>query len=594
MLKHSSNPRKNLNCSKYASNKKKQYRKMKNITWQNINWKTIETRVFKLQKQIFQCRRDGDCLKMQALQRIMIKLPEAKMLAVRRVTQDNRGKNTPGADGIKNLTPQKRLELVRELKLDGTADPIRRVHIPKPSQPNEMRPLGIPTIKDRAKQALAHMALEPEWEAVFEANSYGFRPGRSCHDAIEAIHLSINKKAKYVLDADIAKCFDRINHEALLSKINTFPVMERQIRAWLKSKILDGNETLFPKEGTPQGGVISPLLSNIALHGMEEHIKEWIATIPYRGKNGKVMSIKDRKAQLSLIRYADDLVVIHPELHVIQEAEKKLTEWLKPMGLELKSSKTKIVHTFESQTCEVGFNFLGFHIRQYRVSKYQAGKLSLPFKTFTKPSEEALKRHFLEVKKVLKASTKIEGIVTRLNMIIRGWAYYYRTAASRHTFSKCDKLIMEKLMKWAQRKHPSKPSTWVYSKYLKRVQNRMRFGYEAEQHYYIKLYTDVAIKRHTKVSGSRSPYDGDWSYWVPRGQKFFGHVPKVQHLMLQQKGKCARCGLYFTSTDVTEIDHVIPKGGDRWQNLQLIHGHCHDQKTAEDLTAKRQDMQGAV
>ncbi|MEQ9021902.1 MAG: reverse transcriptase domain-containing protein, partial [Pseudomonadales bacterium] len=197
----------------------------------------------------------------------------ARALAVRKVTQDNTGKKTAGVDGVKSLSPEARLKLVNELHLSSKVSPTRRVWIDKPGK-EEKRPLGIPTMKDRALQGLVKLVLEPEWEARFEPNSYGFRPGRSCHDSIEAIYIAINQKPKYVLDADIAKCFDKINHEKLLEKLKTFPTIRRQIKAWLKAGVIDRKQWFPASEGTPQGGVISPLLANIALHGMENRIKQ--------------------------------------------------------------------------------------------------------------------------------------------------------------------------------------------------------------------------------------------------------------------------------------------------------------------------------
>ncbi len=314
--------------------------------WKDINWRKAERLSFKLQKRIFQASERGDVKAVRKLQKTLIRSWYARLLAVRRVTQDNQGKNTAGVDGIKKLSPNKRLKLAKNLRITGIVHPTRRVLIPKPNS-DEKRPLGIPTIHDRALQTLVKLALEPEWEARFEPNSYGFRPGRSCHDAIEAIFNSIRYKAKYVLDADIAKCFDRINHDTLLKKLNTFPKIRRVIKKWLKAGYLDNQGTLFPTtEGTPQGGTISPLLANIALHGMEERIMEYADTL----KGGK----RDNRKSLKLIRYADDFVILHEDMAIVQECQKVIEDWLKDMGLELKPSKTKITHTLN----EKGFDFV--------------------------------------------------------------------------------------------------------------------------------------------------------------------------------------------------------------------------------------------
>lgn len=304
--------------------------------WQDIPWKKLHRAVFKLQTRIYRARQRGDVKAVRRLQRLLVKSRAARLIAVRRVTQDNRGKRTAGVDGVRALNPPQRLHLASSLELSRKTRPVRRVWIPKPGT-EEQRPLGIPVMHDRAAQALLKLALEPEWEAVFEPNSYGFRPGRSAHDAIAALYKSM-LQAKYVLDADIAKCFDRINHEALLCKLHTTPTFRRVIRAWLKAGVMDG-PTLYPSEaGTPQGGVISPLLANIALHGFEEAVKSRFPT--EMRVNGERL-----QGRPQVVRYADDFVIMHHDLGVIEQAKTIASEWLQGLSLELKPSKTRVVHT---------------------------------------------------------------------------------------------------------------------------------------------------------------------------------------------------------------------------------------------------------
>jgi RNA-directed DNA polymerase len=565
------------------------------LPWKDLPWKDIQIEVYKLQKQIYYSSLENKTELLWETQKRLTYLSCAKLLAVRRVTQDNRGKNTAGTDGAKTLTPVQRMELAQTLELDGSADSIRRVLIPK-STSGELRPLGIPTIRDRAKQALALMALEPQWEAQFEPNSYGFRPGRSCHDAIEAIFNSIAKKSKYVLDADIAKCFDRINHQALLDKMNTFPDMKKQIKAWLKAGILDrsAGETLFPEEGTPQGGVISPLLANIALHGMETELKNWIRSVPMRDKKGKVISPKNKENMLSLIRYADDFVLIHPDLNIVLEAKEKIEVWLLSMGLKLHPTKTSLKHTFLAHgTHPPGFDFLGFNVRQYRVGRFHQTKSALPFKTLIKPSANSILRHLRQIKGLLRRLNKVEAVVAQLNPIIRGWSYYYRTVVSSEIFSKIEKKGMIKLIKWCKKKHRTRTGTWIYDRYLKRVDGRLRFGYYQHDSWCsLMTHSDVKIIRHIKVSGSKSPYNVDWTYWAIRGQRMFQHTPRFKTILKQQEGRCAWCNLYFTPSDIVEMDHITPRkigGKSKLGNLQLLHGHCHDQKTAEDTSTRARD-----
>jgi RNA-directed DNA polymerase len=553
------------------------------VEWNQVNWRKLERKVYKLQKRIFQASQRGDVKALRRLQKMLMKSWSAKVLAVRRVTQDNTGKKTAGVDGVKSLSPAARLKLVNNLKLGSKVSPTRRVWIPKPGT-EEKRPLGIPTMEDRALQALVKLALEPEWEARFEPNSYGFRPGRSCQDAVEAIFNSTRKKPKFVLDADISKCFDRIDQEALLRKLNTFPTIRRQVRAWLKAGVMDG-EQLFPtSEGTPQGGVISPLLANIALHGMEERIKQYAETLPTkRGKNRL-----DNYRSLNLIRYADDFVIIHEDIAVVQRCKEIISEWLQGMGLELKPSKTRLTHTLKRyEQEEPGFDFLGFTIQQFPVGKYHSKQ---GFKTIITPSKQKQKVHYDQIARVIEAhkAAPQAALISHLNPIIRGWANYYATVVSKVAYSDIDNLMYQKLRAWAKRRHLNKNEEWVSKRYWHPINgDNWVFATRKEGSNSLRLlnHADTSIVRHVKVKGELSTYDGNLVYWSTR----MGNNPempnKVAKLLKKQKGKCTDCGLFFREDDVMEIDHRIPKsqgGKDSYDNWQLLHRHCHDTKTAID------------
>lgn len=549
------------------------------VEWNQVNWRKLERKVYKLQKRIYRASQRDDVKTVRKLQKTLMKSWSAKVISVRRITQDNQGKKTAGVDGLKNLTPKQRLTLATNLKLSSKVAPTRRVWIPKPGT-EEKRPLGIPTMNDRALQALVKLALEPEWEARFEPNSYGFRNGRSCHDAIEAIFNSIKQKPKYVLDADIAKCFDRIDHETLLIKLNTFPTIRRQVRAWLKAGVMEGKQLFPTSEGTPQGGVISPLLANIALHGMEERIKQYAETMAGRKQANR--------QSLSLIRYADDFVILHEDITVVQRCREIITEWLKDMGLELKPSKTRLAHTLNQ--CEQekpGFNFLGFSIQQFPSGKYHSKQ---GFKTFITPSKQKQKVHYDQIASIIDAhkAAPQAALISRLNPIIRGWANYYATVVSKNVYSDIDDLTYQKLSTWAKRRHPKKKKKWVAKKYWHQLGgNNWVFATKKEDSIPLRLldHANTPIVRHVKVKGESSPYDGNLVYWSTR----MGNNPempsRVSKLLKKQKGKCTHCGLFFRENDVMEVDHKIPKsqgGKDSYDNRQLLHRHCHDTKTAKD------------
>jgi RNA-directed DNA polymerase len=550
--------------------------------WKDVPWREIEGQVFKLQKRIYQASRRGDQKAVHYLQRLLVHSWAARCLAVRRVTQDNRGKRTAGVDGKASLSPPKRLQLAAGLRLPRRALPTRRVWIPKPGS-TEKRPLGIPTIQDRAAQTLARLALEPEWEARFEPNSYGFRPGRSCHDAIAAVYSSINRKAKFVLDADIAKCFDRIDHPALLNKLGTFPTFRRAIKAWLAAGVMDGPDLFPTTAGTPQGGAISPLLANIALHGLETTIH---SAFPRR----RTTPTGRKDWRPTLVRYADDFVVLHRDRGVIERTREIVEDWLHDMGLELKPSKTRITHTFLPQEGTVGFDFLGFQVRQYRVGKTHTGigadGVPLGFKTLIKPSHDALKRHSEAIAQVVRAhrTAPQAALIAQLNPVIKGWANYYSPVVAKAAYAKADHETFIKLLNWAKRRHPKKSTGWVVRRYW-RTTPSSRWSFATKEGIRLTKHSWTPIVRHVKVQGQRSFYDGDWVYWSTRLGRH-PEVPKrVATLLRWQSGKCADCGRFFSPLDLPEVDHIIPTaqgGKSRYLNWQLLHRHCHDAKTARD------------
>lgn len=549
------------------------YRLRQTEDWATLNWRKLEANVVRLQRRIYQAKLRGDMRRVHNLQRLLLRSYSARCLAVRRVTQDNRGKKTAGIDGVKDVSPLTRITYVNLLRnLKQTASPVKRVYIPKPNNPSEKRPLGIPTMLDRACQALVKLALEPEWEAVFEANSYGFRPGRSCHDAIEAIFNHICRQPKYVLDADIEKCFDRINHEALLTKIDTIQPVMRLLRAWLKAGVIETGRFFESEAGTPQGGVISPLLANIALHGIETHLSQCFPTA-------------------TLVRYADDFVILCVNEQTLIEAQAAIEQWLSQLGLRLKPSKTRCTHTLQEYNGErIGFDFLGFTIRQYPVGKYQThtyrGKPG--YKTLIRPSLNGEQRHLEKLKTDIQACTaKTQGwLLTVLNPQITGWANYYRTAVAKRTFARVDRHLDHQLTLWAKKRHPHRGYTWCRCRYWRFEKGNSRFSDGRSR---LCAHADTSIRRHTKVQGTRSPFDGDWLYWAGAPRARLGKDPTKPDyftaLLKEQQGKCNYCGALFTAEDIIEVHHKNGNRTDNYRrNLALLHGHCHDQRHAAFTT----------
>ncbi len=546
-----------------------QDRKTLMAAWQDIPWKKVQRHVFRLQKRMYRATQRGDVRTVRKLQNLLCKSWYARLFAVRRVTQDNRGKHTAGIDGVKALPPPQRWQLARELRLDGKATPLRRTWIPKRGSP-EKRPLGIPTQHERARQTLVRQALEPEWEAKLAPHTYGFRPGRSCWDAIAAVFHRIKFRPQFMLKVDIAKCFDRIDHRALLAKLPAPPGIRRQVRAWLRSGTMEDDVFSPTTAGTPQGGSVSPLLALIALHGMDTAITQ---VYP----------------EARVIAYADDCVVLHEDRSVLEHCQHLFTTWLAEIGLTLNVTKTHIRHTLEG--AQPGMDFLGFHIRQYRVGPHQSGKgprghQRLGFKTLITPAKVNVKGHLAELGRIIRSSRAWPqaALIRQLNPKIRGWANYYRTWVSQATFSRVDHLTWVKLRHWARRRHPNASAGWVYDRYWPRRDSRRVFATPAtsDGQVYLTSHSEVPSLWYAKVAGHRSPYDGDWVYWSTRRGRYPTVGPRLATLLKRQGGRCAYCGLFFQHDDQLEVDHISGHRRDsRYSNLQALHGHCHDAKTRE-------------
>lgn len=522
------------------------------LVWGQVSWSHVEGDVRTLRRRIFAAAKDADHRRVRNLQRLMLRSRANALVAVRRVTQVNAGRLTAGVDGLVVDDDETRAEMVGRLlswPAVTEAMPVRRVYIPKAD--GRRRPLGIPVLMDRARQAMFLNALEPEWEARFEADSYGFRPGRGCHDAIEAIFIATNgaSRRRWVLDADLKAAFDHIDHDHLLAMLEGFPARE-QIRAWLVAGVFEDGVLTDTGEGAPQGGVISPLLLNIAVHGMEEAAGVLRCTEPSR--YGWV-----RSGSPVLIRYADDFVALCHSREQAQTVKDSLSAWLAPRGLTFNADKTKIVALSE------GFDFLGFTIRRHTNGK-----------VLTTPSKSAVVRIRARLSAEVKAlrGGNSADVVDRLNPIIRGWATYYAAGVSSQTFQKLDAHVFEIIYRWALRRHPSKPKKWVVHRYFGRFNkgraDRWVFGDRATGAYLSK-FAWTPIRRHVKVKGRASPDDPALDeYWRRRWRRRpTTAANSLAKMIVAQHGQCPRCGTPF-------LDHTAPPGTpsawEQWQRGLIV------------------------
>ena len=573
--------------------------------WENIDWSIVQKRISRYQIRIYKASKENNKKKVRFLQKNIINSFDAKLLAVKRVTTENKGRKKYGIDKQLYLDHKEKILLVKSLRIDGKASPIRRVYIPKTRC--EKRPLGIPTIKDRAKQYLVLLALEPEWEALFEPNSYGFRPGRNCHDAIQAIYshlkLGTNKPnfKKYVLDAYIKGCFDNINHTYLLNKLNTLPEIKIQIKSWLEAGItenyLSANKyKLIPPNtlGTAQGGIISPFLANVALHGLENHLNKWISMRklePITLSSGKKQHYsKTKKIQsLGVVRYADDFVIIHKDLNTLHDIKNEISEWLSNVGLSLNESKTSIKCT------DNGFSFLGF--RFINIIRHDKKRIKIY------PDKSAvfnLKERVHEITKYNRAVSSY-NLIKQLRPVIIGWGNYYSICECSLTFKNTDKEIFGMIRSWVFRRDRRNNRNHIKEKYFPsnktytfrntiHQDNWILCGEEKDKNnktktIFLPRLQWIKSKRHVKVIGDASVFDGNNAYWANRSIKYGNWSPTQRTLLKIQKGICNWCSQRIILNEIVEIDHIMPisqGGSDKYINLQLLHKQCHIEKTNKD------------
>jgi len=549
--------------------------------WHAINWQKANQNVRQLQARIVKATQEGRWGKVKVLQHLLTHSFSGKALAVKRVTE-NQGKNTPGVNGEIWDTPTKKATAIRNLKQRGYKPlPLKRVYIPKSN--GKKRPLGIPTMKDRAMQALYLLALEPIAETKADPNSYGFRPRRSTADAIEQCFkiLACKRMPEWILEGDIKACFDRISHDWLLANIPTDITI---LKKWLKAGFMEQGVLHPTDEGTPQGGIISPVLANMVLDGLEKClIAKFHTTLRARSQR-----------KVNFARYADDFIITGSSRELLEsEVLPFVQAFMKERGLELSLEKTRITHI------EDGFDFLGQNVRKYD------GVLLI------KPSKKSIQALLGKVREVIKANkTATAGnLILKLNPIIKGWANYHQHVCSKRTFSSIDYAIFKALWQWAVRRHGNKGLRWIKDKYFKVVGGQKwvftgEFRSEGGKPKIIRLASAARtpIRRHVKIKGAANPYDPTWEMYFEHrlGVKMENDLRgryKLLNLWQSQNGICPVCAQKITEITGWHGHHIIwqSKGGsDNAENKVLVHPNCHMQIHSQGLTVVKPRLERGV
>ncbi|HAY5166827.1 TPA: group II intron reverse transcriptase/maturase [Shigella flexneri] len=526
-------------------------------SWHTINWKRQYRTVRRLQTRIVKATQEKQWRRVKALQRLLTRSFAAKALAVRRVTE-NSGRKTPGIDGKTWSTPAEKWNAINNLRRNGyKPSPLKRIYIPKSN--GKLRPLGIPTMKDRAMQALYLLALEPVAETAADRNSYGFRPHRSCADAIEQVFNNLNRKtsATWVLEGDIKGCFDNISHKWLLEHI---PMDKRILRSWLNAGFMEKGRLFTTDAGTPQGAPCSPVLANMCLDGLETILTN---------RFGRKGTAKASKSKVNYVRYADDFIVTGISREILESEVKPLiTAFMQERGLLLSEEKTTVTHIND------GFDFLGQNVRKYK------GKLLI------KPSKHNLKMFLNKIRATIEGNktAKTDTLIKRLNPLIRGWTNYHQHVVAAETFRYVNFQLWKKIWRWCLRRHPSRGKRWIRRKYFD--ESWRLHSKDADGHRWV-LYkaSTIPIRRHIKIKSEANPYAPEWESYFEKRQaliwlKSQNGRNRIVAIWRKQEKRCPICGQSFSQETGWDIHHIVRKtqgGSDNLDNLVMLHPNCHRQ-----------------